>query len=72
MSRVKTAKITATDPVTYVREIDSALTELKKVTNQTEAEYREFLQTMSQTASVTGSTVKDLTSSAADWARLNI
>lgn len=58
--------------VTYVQEIDLALTELRKVTNQTEAEYREFLQTMSQTANVTGSTVKDLTSSAADWARLNI
>ena len=52
--------------VEYVREIDSALTELKKVTNQTEAEYQQFLKTMSKTAGVVGSTVKDLTSSAAD------
>ena len=56
--------------VTYVREIDSALTELKKVTNETDETYNKFLQTMSQTASITGSTVKDLTTSAADWARL--
>lgn len=58
--------------VTYVKEIDIALTELRKVTNQTEQEYKQFLNTMSQTAGVVGSTVKDLTSSAADWARLNI
>lgn len=56
--------------VAYVREIDSALTELKKVTDETSATYEKFLQTMSKTASQTGSTVKDLTSSAADWARL--
>lgn len=58
--------------INHVREIDLALTELRKVTNQTEQDYKRFLQTMSQTASATGSTVKDLTSSAADWARLNI
>ena len=28
---------------TYVKEIDSALTELRKVTDQTEAEYNQFL-----------------------------
>lgn len=56
--------------VTYVKEIDSALTELKKVTDETDATYNKFLQSMSKTASVTGSTVKELTSSAADWARL--
>ena len=56
--------------VQSVREIDSALTELKKVTDETDATYNAFLQDMSKTASVVGSTVKDLTSSAADWARL--
>lgn len=50
----------------YVKEIDGALTELKKVTDGTDASYNQFLQDMSKTASVTGSTVKDLTSSAAD------
>lgn len=56
--------------VQYVREIDSALTELKKVTNETDATYSRFLQTMSKTASSVGSTVKDLTNSAADWSRV--
>ena len=58
--------------VGYIKEIDDALTELKKVTDQTNTEYKQFLQTMSKTAGAVGSTVKDLTSSAADWARLNI
>lgn len=53
-----------------VLEIDTALTELKKVTNETEATYNKFLQTMSKTGAVVGSTVKDLTTSASDWARL--
>lgn len=56
--------------VQYVREIDSALTELKKVTDETDATYSRFLQTMSKTASSVGSTVKDLTNSAADWSRV--
>lgn len=56
--------------VQYVREIDSALTELKKVTNETGATYDAFLQKMSKTAGVVGSTVKDLTTMAAEWARL--
>jgi TP901 family phage tail tape measure protein len=56
--------------VQYVKEIDSALTELKKVTNETDATYDKFLKTMSKSASAVGSTVADLTSSAADWGRL--
>lgn len=56
--------------VQYVREIDLALTELKKVTDESESSYNRFLQTMSNTASVVGSTVSELTNSAAAWARL--
>lgn len=56
--------------VEYVREIDSALTELKKVTNETDAAYDQFLQNMSKTGSVIGATVSDLTTMAAEWARL--
>ena len=56
--------------VQYVREIDSALTELKKVTDETDAAYDQFLQSMSKTAGVIGSTVSDLTTMAAEWARL--
>ena len=56
--------------VQYVIEIDSALTELKKVTDETDASYNRFLQTMSQTAGKVGSTVSELTTMAAEWARL--
>ena len=56
----------------YVKEIDSALTELKKVTDETDASYKNFLQDMSKTASIVGGTVSDLTRSAADWARLGL
>lgn len=56
--------------ITYVREIDSALTELKKVTDETEESYDRFLQTASKTAAKVGSTVKDVVSSTADFARL--
>lgn len=56
--------------VQYVKEIDSALTELKKVTDETDASYSKFLQDMSKTGSTVGATVKDLTTMAAEWARL--
>lgn len=56
--------------VNYVREIDSALTELKKVTDETDATYEKFLQTASKTASAIGSTVADFTNATADFARL--
>ena len=58
--------------VQYVKDIDLALTELRKVTDETEATYKKFLKTASQTAAKVGSTVKDVVSSTADWARLNI
>lgn len=53
-----------------VREIDLALTELKKVTDETEASYRKFLTTASQTAGQIGSTVSDFTTASANFARL--
>lgn len=56
--------------VTYIKQIDDALTDLKKVTNETDAGYDRFLQTMSKTAGVVGSTVAELTTMAAEWARL--
>jgi hypothetical protein len=56
--------------VESVREIDAALTELKKVTNETDGTYNRFLQTMSQTGSKVGSSVSELTQMAAEWARL--
>lgn len=56
--------------ISIVKEIDSALTELKKVTDETEESYDRFLDTASKTAGKVGSTVKDIVSSTADWARL--
>lgn len=56
--------------ISIVKEIDSALTELKKVTDETEETYDKFLDTAAKTASKVGSTIKDVVSSTADWARL--
>lgn len=56
--------------ITYVREIDAALTELKKVTDETDETYKRFLQDASKTAGQIGSTVKDFTNATADFARV--
>lgn len=56
--------------VMYVKEIDSALTELKKVTDETEESYDSFLKTAAKTADKVGSTIKEIVSSTADWARI--
>lgn len=56
--------------VQYVREVDSALTELKKVTDETEESYERFLNTAAKTADKVGSTIKEVVSSTADWARI--
>lgn len=54
----------------YVKEIDLAMTELKKVTNETDESYRQFLKTASSTASVIGSTISDFTEATSNFARL--
>lgn len=56
--------------VQYVKEIDSALTELKKVTDETDETYAKFLKTMAQTGANVGATTSDLINMAANWARL--
>ena len=56
--------------VQYVQEIDLALTELKKVTDETEETYERFLNTAAKTADKVGSTIKEVVSSTADFARL--
>ena len=56
--------------IQYVREIDLALTELKKVTDETEETYKKFLDTAAKTADKVGSTIQKVVSSTADWARL--
>lgn len=56
--------------VTYVKEIDLAMTELKKVTDETDETYNNFLTTASKSASVIGSTVSDFTEATSNFARL--
>ena len=53
-----------------VKQLDLALTELRKVTDETEETYDKFLVTASKTASVIGSTLTDFTNATADFARL--
>ena len=55
---------------TYVKEIDLAMTELRKVTDETDATYANFLKTASNVSSVIGSTVSDFTDATAAFARL--
>lgn len=56
--------------IQYVREIDKALTELKKVTDETAESYDRFLDKAAKTADKVGSTVSNIVSSTADWARI--
>ena len=56
--------------INYVKEIDAAMTELRKVTDETDETYNRFLDTASKVASKVGSTTKEVVSSTADWARL--
>lgn len=56
--------------IQYIREIDLALTELKKVTNETEQTYDKFLKTAAKTADKLGSTMQEVISSTADFSRV--
>lgn len=56
--------------VEYVKEIDLAMTELKKVTDETDASYKEFLKDAGSTSAVIGSTISDFTEASATFARL--
>lgn len=53
-----------------VKAIDSAMTELKKVTNETNASYNQFLTNAASKAREIGTTIDGLVSSTADFARL--
>lgn len=56
--------------IQYVREIDSALTELKKVTDETAESYDRFLDAAAKTGAKIGSTISDFTQATAEFARL--
>ena len=53
-----------------VLDIDTAMTELKKVTDETSASYEAFLNRSADTAKQLGADVSDLINTTADWARL--
>lgn len=53
-----------------VKLIDSAMTELKKVTNETDASYNNFLKNAASRAKELGTTIDGLVASTADFARL--
>ena len=54
-----------------VLEIDTAMTELKKVTEETDIAYSNFLKNAYTSAKKIGSTMKEFTQATADFARLN-
>lgn len=56
--------------IQYVREIDLALTELRKVTNETEEEYDRFLRTAAKTGAKLGTTISAVTEATATFAKL--
>lgn len=56
--------------IQYIKEIDLALVELRKVTDKTEEEYDEFLNTASKTAAKLGSTIVGVTEATATFAKL--
>ena len=58
------------DGIQSVRELDAALTELKKVTDETEETYDNFLQTAMKTGERIGSTLSNVTSATAEFAKL--
>lgn len=53
-----------------VKAIDTAMTELKKVTNETDASYNNFLNNAASRAKEIGTTIDGLVTSTADFARL--
>lgn len=56
--------------VQIVSEVDAAMTELRKVTEETEATYIRFLDTAAARAKITGSNIADTVRATADFARL--
>lgn len=56
--------------ITVAIELDTAMTELKKVTEETDATYREFLDNASVRAKKVGASLVDVVSATADFARL--
>lgn len=58
--------------VTYIKEIDMAMTELKKVTDETSKSYETFVKNAAANGSKIGATVSDYVNATADFARLGL
>lgn len=58
--------------VEAVREIDTAMTELRKVTDETDARYEQFLDNAATRAKSLSATISDTVSATADFARLGL
>lgn len=56
--------------VSAVRDVDAAMTELRKVTDETDAVYDRFLSNASSRAKDVGAAISDIVSATADFARL--
>lgn len=56
--------------IQYIKEIDLALTELKKVTDETEEAYDRFLETAAKTGARLGATISAVTEATATFAKL--
>ncbi len=56
--------------IQYIREIDAAMTELKKVTNETEETYERFLDTAAKTGAKLGATISEVTEATATFSKL--
>lgn len=56
--------------ITAVKELDAAMTELRKVTDLSEKSYRNYLNTAKQLSQTVGATLADTVNATADFARL--
>lgn len=56
--------------VTAVIEVDTAMTELRKVTNETEETYSKFIETAARRSKELGATISDTITASADFSRL--
>lgn len=56
--------------IQYVYDLDTAMTDLKKVTDETDATYKSFIESASQTANEIGALTLDVIKSTTMWARL--
>lgn len=67
---IMAAYSTARKMITAVVELDTAMTELKKVTNETDEVYKDFLDSASTRAKNLGAALSDTVTATADFARL--